>query len=720
MSRLLRQAAACCVAAFVLPIAFAGHALALPDTAPEERQDAESTAAARDAEPRPTAPSASTEQSEEPEAAFKGEITVVGEGEPTLTVPSPELAAHELARVPGGAAFVDAEVYRRGRASTLKDALDFVPGVFVQERFGAEEARLSIRGSGLQRTFHGRGLKLLQDGVPLNLADGGFDFQAVEPLGARYVEVFRGPNGLQHGSSTLGGAINYVSPTGYEAAPAELRFESGAFGYLRGQAAAAGASGRTDYFATLTHFGQDGFRDHSRQSTQRFFGNLGRRLSEDRETRFYLTAVRTDSELPGSLTKAQLAADPSQAAPGNLALDQKRDFDLFRLANRTTFRLGADSRFDAGAFWSYKHLDHPIFQVLDQLSHDVGVDLRYTTERPLAGRGNRFLVGLAPAVGVLEDNRFFNVAGRRGARTARGDTTSTNLDLYTENRHQLRPGLALAAGLQLTHAARDFNDDFLANGDQTDLQEFVGVSPKLGLTWDVSPDVTVFANAARSFEPPSFGELANLGGDGLLQLGAQTATSVEAGGRGRSGRLGWDVVVYHAAIDGELLSLSDAQGNPLGTINADRTTHSGLEAGFELRAGRWSLRQVYTWSRFRFDGDPAFGDNQLAGMPEHFLRTELLYETPRGFYGGPNLEWVPDRYPVDHANTLYADDYAVAGFELGYRTGHGLSGFVEGKNLTDETYAATTGVLADARGRDAAQFLPGDGASVFAGLEYRW
>src|SRR5690606_12447386 len=118
---------------------------------------------------------------------------------------------------------------------TLKDALDFAPGVFVQPRFGAEEARLSIRGSGIQRTFHGRGIKLLQDGVPLNLADGGFDFQAVEPLSSRYVEVYRGANALEYGSTTLGGAINFVSYTGHDASPFTARFELGSFESIRGQ-----------------------------------------------------------------------------------------------------------------------------------------------------------------------------------------------------------------------------------------------------------------------------------------------------------------------------------------------------------------------------------------------------------------------------------------------------------------------------------------------------
>ena len=130
---------------------------------------------------------------------------------------------------------IDADSYKRGRASTIRDALDFAPGVFVQSRFGAEEARLSIRGSGIQRTFHGRGIMLLQDDVPLNLADGSFDFQAIEPLATRYIEVYRGANSLQFGSTNLGGAINFVSFTGYDALPLTARLEYGSFQSFRAQ-----------------------------------------------------------------------------------------------------------------------------------------------------------------------------------------------------------------------------------------------------------------------------------------------------------------------------------------------------------------------------------------------------------------------------------------------------------------------------------------------------
>jgi iron complex outermembrane receptor protein len=46
--------------------------------------------------------------------------------------------------------------------------------------------------------------------------------------------------------------------------------------------------------------------------------------------------------------------------------------------------------------------------------------------------------------------------------------------------------------------------------------------------------------------------------------------------------------------------------------------------------------------------------------------------------------------------------------------------YVEARNLTDEIYAATTGVVGTSPPGGGALFLPGDGRSVFAGIEWRW
>ena len=696
-------------------------------------------------------------------------VTATPDGE-SLTVPTVGEARAELSTQPGGTAVVDAEQYKRGRATTLKDALDFAPGIYIQPRFGAEESRISIRGSGLQRTFHGRGLKLMQDDVPLNLAEGGFDMQAVEPLATRYIEVYRGANALEFGATTLGGAVNFISHTGHDSSPLTARFEYGSFESYRGQISSGGVFGAFDYYVSLSHFSQDGFREHSQQNSQRLFANVGYRLSPEWETRVYLTYVQSDSELPGAITKAQLEDDPREAqrnpffAPVDVVLSNwKRDFELLRIANKTTWQSG-DQRLSLTSFWAYKVLDHPILFVIDQLSNDFGVNLRYDNTAELFGQKNQLTLGVAPTWGVTQDNRFTNNLGKRGgprepspfgaSAPSDSEQSSLNLDLYAQDRFYFLPQWAFVLGAQVSYASRENEDAFLVTGtnpDHSDKQNWWGFSPKVGVLWDITPKAQAFANVSRSFEPPSFGELVNATGGGLVQLDAQTATTIEVGTRGRAGRVAWDLAYYYAWLDDELLQFEVAPGLNQ-TVNAGRTIHQGVEAALDIdvltgiftRGGesvslpscdgkkavvplaaepkqdRLVVRHVYLWNDFRFDDDAQFGDNQLAGIPEHYYRAELLYEHPRGFYAGANVEWVPRKYNVDFAETLFADSYALLGFKIGWRSERGFSVFLEAKNLTDKKYAATTNVIVDARGLDGQQFFPGDGRSFFGGVEWKW
>ena len=647
------------------------------------------------------------------------EVTVTSESYSSPTLESIDAAKRRIATTPGGANIVDAEQYKEGRASTLPDALQFSPGVFAASRFGAEEARLSIRGSGLQRTFHGRGIQLLQDGIPLNLADGSFDFQAVEPLSARYVEVYRGANALQFGSTTLGGAVNLVSPTGLAASPAAARVELGSFGYKRAQVAASGRGESVDWYLSGSEYFQKGFRDHARQDTQRISGNLGWKITDALETRFFLNAVKSDSELPGALTRAEMAASPRKADPAAVAGDQHRDFDLVRLANRTTYRVGPEQRVEVGGFYSYKSLFHPIFQVLEQDSNDYGLSARYVSDRRLFGNRNQFVVGTILLKGGLDDDRFRNLAGQAGARTGQATQRSSNYSLFAENQHYVLPSTALILGAQAVTAKRRLEDRFLTDGDSSVDRTYRRVSPKLGVRQELTSDIQVYGNVSGSYEPPTFGELA--GGPNVTPVSAQRAHTAEIGTRGTArqawGTMRWDVSLYRAQVRDELLALNDASGNPLGTTNAGKTIHQGVEAGLEASIGRqWTARAAYQLNDFRFDDDRVFGNNRLAGVPRHFATGELLYRMDNGFYLGPNMR-LASSANVDHANTLKAAGYAVYGFKIGQRVTRNVTWFIDARNLTDKVYAATTGVIADARGADSRQFYPGDGRAVYAGVE---
>lgn len=643
------------------------------------------------------------------------------------TVPLLPEARAELVLTPGGTETVDPERYLRGRASTLADTFALSAGIVAQARFGADEARLSIRGSGLQRTFHGRGLRLLQDGVPLNLADGGFDMQAIEPLAAAYINVWRGGNALAHGSSTLGGAIDYVSRTGREHARGFARVEAGAHGYRRAALATGGHRGPVDAFASLSHHEQEGFRAHARQSSQRAFANLGLRFGRHGpETRLYLTGVRTASELPGNLTRAQAANAPRTAAPANVALDQRRDFVLVRIAQLTSVRTGPTS-WDLSAAWSHKDLDHPIFQVIDQRSRDFLLGVSLTHAGHLGERRQRLRSGAHVTRGSVDAANFVNDAGRRGARVSAARQTAANVEAFVEHELQVTRHLALVTGAA---AAANRRSSRRIHGPATDYDRtYRRLLPKLGARFDHAGG-QVYANVSASYEPPSFSEALTLN----QARRAQRATTVEAGARGTHAFARYDVSLYHAALRDELLALDhdNDPATPAATLNADRTMHQGVELSVELDllggdwlaptapANRFVLRTAWTWGDFRFDDDPRYGRNRLAGLPPHLVRGELSWEHRSGWYAGPTFEWVPEKTWIDHRNSFAARPHALAGLRLGRRTSHGLSWFAEVRNLADRAYTATTGVIEDARGVDQAQFLPGDGRGFYAGGDYRW
>jgi iron complex outermembrane receptor protein len=427
--------------------------------------------------------------------------------------------------------------------------------------------------------------------------------------------------------------------------------------------------------------------------------------------------VHTDSQLPGSLTQAQLRTDPEMANAGSLTGRQKRDFDLYRLANRTVIELD-DRRVELSAGYSYKDLWHPIFQLLQQRSNDWYGGARYVDEHALAGLPNRLTLGLAPSWNQVNDDRFINIAGRKGARTARSRQASQNFSVYAENQLDVSSRWTLITGAQWTDAERRYEDRFLSNGDQGLDATYTQLAPKLGFVWRAQPEWSVFGNFSGSFEPPSFGELS--GGPGVNLLKAQTARTVELGTRGKVDRVQWDIVAYSAHVSDELLGLNDAAGQPLGTVNAPRTIHRGLELGAQIQIARaLSWRSSYLWNDFRFDGNPTYGDNTLPGIPEHFYRGELIWAPRAGYFVTLSSEWSPRRYAIDMANSWFADAYALVGLKVGRDAPNGFSWFMEGRNLADRTYASTTGVIADARGIDAAQFMPGDGRSVYAGVSWK-
>lgn len=667
------------------------------------------------------------------QAAGEGEVksltpvVVHGSGEDlSLTVPSAREARKDIDQTPGGVEVVPDTAWTDTASETIKSMLDYTPGVFAQPKWGTD-TRLSIRGSGLSRYFHLRGINLYQDGMPLTNADGSSDFSWIDPTAYRYVEVFKGANALRFGSSTLGGAINFVSPTGLDADRFQGCVDVGSFGSRRVQASSGFASGQWDGFVTGSWQRQDGFREHSAGNAQHLDANLGWRFSQDAETRFYVTGVRQRQEIPGSVTRAAALGDPRAAAAPNLANDWQRNVDGGRVANRTTFKHG-DTKYELGAWFMRNLLDHPIYQYLDNQYNDYGAFGRLVNTTPLAGHRNSATLGLNWQPGTIDARNYVNAAARHGALLSHTHDRANNLTLYGEDSFYVTPTVALVAGGQYLSAERQRTDLYNGvnpasrNGEKT----YRFFNPKVGALWQVHPQVQVYGNVSRSAEPPTFSDMQFSTADDLARLKPQRATTVEIGTRGSSKNLAWDLSLYRARVRDELQCVSSPYNFCDRTTNLNTTIHQGLELGVHWTALRnlftpanqsdsVVINAAYTYSDFRFSNDPTWGNNRLPGAPRHFLRAEALYKHPDGWFVGPNVEWVPQAYYADNANTLKTDAYALLGLRAGWERGR-YSFYLEGRNLTNRKYIASTGIT-DRGNAGMALFEPGSGRSIFAGMQ---
>jgi iron complex outermembrane receptor protein len=645
----------------------------------------------------------------------------------SLTIPSVSQAREAIQRTPGAVAIVPAEVWRDTKSTTVKDMLDYVPGVWAQPKWG-EDSRLSIRGSGLSRNFHGRSLQLYMDGIPVNTADGYFDLQEIDPTAYKYVEVFRGGNALRLGANSLGGAINFVVPSGRDANRVAGSADMGSFGFRRTQASSGAAYGPFDYFVTGSWQADDGFRDHSQGNLMRGSANVGYRFSPDVETRFYFNGNTIKQRIPGAVTKSSALNVPRTAASGNVTNDYQRNINSNRIANRTIFRTD-HATFEVGLFSTNRHLMHPIFQWIDQTVDDYGGFGRMVDERNLWGYRNRLVAGVNIHNGDNDSLRFGNGPGAvKGGLIYSALERSKNTSAYAENSFYILPDVALVAGTQFLSASRERAARFGTTSGRT---EFALWSPKFGLLWDVDPTVQVFANISHSAEVPSFGEGSTFYNVPWTSIQAQRAITYEIGTRGRRPEYTWDFALYRAEIRNELQCFSSpAVNGSCDVLNADRTVHQGIEAGFGAAVvkslfvngenpDRLWVNLAYTLSDFYYDSDATWGNNVLPGAPRHYVRGEILYRHPTGFYVGPNIEWVPEGYFVDAANILLTDPYAIWGMKAGFDNEKSLSVYVEARNLSNKAYISSASIARTANA-SSALFEPGTGRGIYAGAKFKW
>ena len=642
--------------------------------------------------------------------------------EPSTTSPSFTRSQDKALKSAGAVSVLDAERYRKGRAAGQDDVLKLVPGVFVQSDNAADDARISIRGSGLSSRSFGRGISSFQDGIPLGRLDSGTTAQLIDVLAYDHIEVLRGANGLVLGSPSLGGAINYRSKTGHNAAPFTGRLTLGENGYNNTQLSTGQVIGSGDYFVSLSRLQTDGFRDNQETDNLRLNANLGYKINENIENRTYLIIADANAELAGTVLKEDLRRLREAAGARNLRNNTDRNWKDVSIANKTSL-VNENKKLELFVSASKTELDHlptPFTGIIDTRYRQDRAGIKYSVENA----NSDWVVGVRIGRQSNDESRFRHTNGgrSRGAKTHDADLTINNVELFADSEYRFAQRWAVLTGFNYLESRRDYVDNVQNStlpfvnfteppfpapqpnqvaGDQSFNVTYRGFSPKLGLRFNWAEQQYAFANISQSLGTPSGSEMNTRAAESLPALDEQVATTFELGAKGQGDTLSWEVTYYLSEIDDELLDQLSPVSDQTVIQNFDETRHEGLEAGAEWLAGLDLLQEgdsliwsaVYNWSDFtveKFSANTRLEGRSLPRAPEHTAYAEVEYAMANGFSITPNIRYV-DSYETTYDNSgsraFEVDSYSLLGLKLNYEAGNGFSAFIDLRNLEDKVYA---------------------------------
>jgi len=624
---------------------------------------------------------------------------------------------------------------------SLDESLLEVPGVFVANRYNfALGERISIRGFGARSQFGVRGVRIIQDGIPLTMPDGQSQLSNLDLAAAGRIELIRGPSSALYGNAS-GGVIKVSSQS---APPVTLRPElwvlGGGYGndrfYQKWDAKAGGQSGRFDYFGHFAYFNSQGYRTHSAAE----YALLNTRLRYRPDDRSELTAIfnyanTPVAQNPSTLTDTVAAIKPDTVRDIVLPPDQCPPDPGFAGCQG----LGeASKQGQVGLSYRRRLSDlHQISVMGYGLARELENQIPFTLIHLDRGVGGaRAEYALAPSSGIVPRlTAGFDIDYQNDDRLERasdGETVGpveidqkekvTALGLFAVTGLLLNPSLELTASARYDRVRFDVEDQLVTPDDPNDsgTLNMDQLSPMLGLRYTKAPWLNIYGSVSRSFQTPTTTELTDSLGGFNQNLQAERATNYEVGVKGTAAtRLSYSLALFHMDVTDLIIGSEAPSTERVYFENAASSKHNGVEASVSaLLNDGLVISASYTYSDFFFDDfrtdEEDFSGNKLPGIPPNLLFTRLTYSRGSGFSAWASLTAV-DGYFVDNANQSRNDGYVVVDLRLGYtaRTRRlevvpllGLN------NLFDVRYNSSVVVNAIA-GR---YFEPAPGRNVYVGL----
>jgi outer membrane receptor protein involved in Fe transport len=518
--------------------------------------------------------------------------------------------------------------------------------------------------------------------------------------------------------------------------------EGGSSTYLRGLGSASTTVGRSGFRADANVTRADGWRDgtpYDRQSgTVRWDYHLSDRSRL--KTVASLSHIDQPGDGGGDLTTEDYDALPTRSYTP-IAF---RRVMAARLSTELQVR-GEASSFGATLYTRYNELDllpswqlsfdpqvwesrHRSVGLLTRYRRLVaplrtnlstGVDLEYTP-------GSRLETEIAPQRAGQVFTSF-----TPGAVQYDYDVTFWQASPYAQADVSLPGRVQLSAGARYDRIGYDYTNRLsdLATGSHrrpasTDVT-FDRISPKLGATWELAPNLNLFGSYREAFRAPSESQLFRQGSaESTVDLKPVRAKSWEAGFRAAlGGTVTVEATGYSMRLRDDILTFFDPATGLRLTQNAGATNHRGVELGMGVGLAR-GLRldgavsyAKHTYVEWQPRPDVDYTGNEMELAPRVLGNGRLSYRPPFMSSGVVAVEWVKlGSYWMDPENThkydghdlfnLFATVPVMAHLELSGRI----------TNLADTRFAETSSFNA----QQGERFRPGAPRQFFLGAQYRF
>jgi iron complex outermembrane receptor protein len=624
--------------------------------------------------------------------------------------------------IPAAIDAVSGDALRAHRPNVdLSEGIGRIPGIVVQNRYNyAQDLQVSSRGFGARAAFGVRGVRLLQDDIPLTMPDGQGQTALFDLDGADRIEVLRGPFAALYGNSS-GGVIHLLSALDAKTSQFKASGTNDENGTWRGALNFSGAAGPTDFSGNLARFDTDGFRDHS--AAQRDTANLWLRYRPDEASTLTIVGNaldQPDTQDPLGLTQEQLDADPTQAGLGAVEFNTRKSIQHLQGGLNYAREFSGQDSVRVLGYVGDREVEQFLANPSDAITGSGGVvdldrkfggtGLRWHHAGTLAGAPYEFTLG-AEYDRMKERRRgYVNMLGERGELRRDEDDVVYSFDQYLIGSWKPTERWQIAGGLRRSEVHFESTDYFIvdSNPDDSGSREFEGTQPVLGLLFQATPAIGLFASIGEGFETPTFSELAYRpdGSPGMnFALEPADSINVEAGVKMRLGEQSrLTATLFRSDTDDDIVTGPAPFPGRNTFVNAERTRREGAEfaASAEVLDSALTLDLAYTYTRARFEEFVNFemldlSGNSLPGVPEHSVYGALVWRhAASGFSAGVEGRWA-DRVYVNDINSAFAESYVVFNFHAGLRQRIGkwqFEEFLRVDNVADENYVGSVVVNA--------------------------